>query len=316
MRRFCFTLNNYTLHEYNQLVDKAHTIFKLFFMTKEVGESGTPHLQGYCELVHPISTSGLQRKMAAIDVRRCAFLIAKGTARQNYVYCVKTKPDGKPDFMIGEILCQKRKDYDEKDAACQMLKSGKTVKDVALAFPHTFLKFHSGLDKYFFLTQKSRDGSYQTIGYWLSGPTGLGKSRWALTNFPDAYYKDPETDWWDGYLQQETVVIDDYRPTKALTFTKLLRLLDRYPMTIQVKGATLQFASKRVIFTSPLPLIETFSSLEWLKDEQMDQLQRRMRIQLHFNKENSSIMNLLTHSIETSSAMDLEAALPHPSYQM
>lgn len=42
---WCFTLNNYTDSEYNDI--KFHSSIKNCVIGKEVGESGTPHLQGY-----------------------------------------------------------------------------------------------------------------------------------------------------------------------------------------------------------------------------------------------------------------------------
>jgi hypothetical protein len=47
-RNICFTLNNYTSQEYEALLYNDN--FKYVIIGKEVGESGTPHLQGYGEL--------------------------------------------------------------------------------------------------------------------------------------------------------------------------------------------------------------------------------------------------------------------------
>lgn len=45
LRRIVFTLNNYTPEEYEHLCEIARTT-KWFIMGMEVGENGTPHLQG------------------------------------------------------------------------------------------------------------------------------------------------------------------------------------------------------------------------------------------------------------------------------
>lgn len=44
------------------------------------------------------------------------------------------------------------------------------------------------------------------------GPTGTGKSRraWAEAGM-DAYIKNPNTKWWDGYKGQDHVIIDEFR---------------------------------------------------------------------------------------------------------
>lgn len=45
--RFVFTLNNWTEEEYGHL-ERFASGTKWFVMGKEVGENGTPHLQGNC----------------------------------------------------------------------------------------------------------------------------------------------------------------------------------------------------------------------------------------------------------------------------
>ena len=47
--RWCFTFNNYSTDEYNSIVPKFRLLAKYYIIGKEVGESGTPHLQGYVE---------------------------------------------------------------------------------------------------------------------------------------------------------------------------------------------------------------------------------------------------------------------------
>lgn len=48
-RYWCFTLNNYTAEDVEQLSSQITGLDYIVF-GKEVGESGTPHLQGYCEV--------------------------------------------------------------------------------------------------------------------------------------------------------------------------------------------------------------------------------------------------------------------------
>lgn len=86
-KNWCFTLNNYTEDDIGAMVPRFHKICKKFYFAKEVGESGTPHLQGTCEFtkkVRPISI-GLNR---AIHWER-----RKGTWDEAYTYCMKEGGD-------------------------------------------------------------------------------------------------------------------------------------------------------------------------------------------------------------------------------
>jgi len=83
--------------------------------------------------------------------------------------------------------------------------------------------------------------------YW--GPTGTGKSRraWDEAGFT-AYAKDPRTKWWCGYRGQENVVIDEFRG--SIDIAHLLRWLDRYPVCVEIKGASRPLIASKIWITS------------------------------------------------------------------
>ena len=69
----------------------------------------------------------------------------------------------------------------------------------------------------------------------LWGPSGTGKSRFVAKRWPKAFWKSPEAKWWDGYAGQEVVVLDDFKDY-AMPLVDLQRLLDWYPLWVEVKG--------------------------------------------------------------------------------
>lgn len=108
--------------------------------------------------------------------------------------------------------------------------------------------------------------------------TGTGKSRKAFEQYPQAYYKMPTTKWWDGYDRHEVVVVDDYR-TNMCTFGELLRLFDRYPLLVELKGGTVNFLAKTIVITTPKSPRETW---EGRCEEDLQQLLRRIEHVVHF----------------------------------
>lgn len=80
-KRWCFTLNNWTQAEYEAIVD---TVCVYQIVGKEIGESGTPHLQGY------IVFKNAQRLVAVRRIAaRAHWETAKGSTAQNVTYCGK-----------------------------------------------------------------------------------------------------------------------------------------------------------------------------------------------------------------------------------
>lgn len=96
---------------------------------------------------------------------------------------------------------------------------------------------------------------------WFCGPTGVGKSKLAYELCPNAYTAMDTGAWWEGYDGHEEVIIDDMRKD-FLKFHQLLKLLDRYPYRIEVKGGSRQFLARTIIITSCYSPYEMFDTRE------------------------------------------------------
>lgn len=81
--RWCFTLNNYSKEEYSSIVSIFDSKAKLYIIGDEVGDSGTPHLQGYVEFKTKI------RPLNLFDFKRIHWEKSKGSKDENIAYCSK-----------------------------------------------------------------------------------------------------------------------------------------------------------------------------------------------------------------------------------
>lgn len=92
------------------------------------------------------------------------------------------------------------------------------------------------------------------------GPTGTGKTRRAYEEIGDREYfdKNPLTKWWDGYRGQKLCLIDEF--AGRVDIVNLLRWLDRYPCTVEVKGFSVPLEATEFWITSNL------SPDEWYPD--------------------------------------------------
>lgn len=112
-RRFVLVCNNYPENLFTTMPEWAPELFKYFCCKKEIGDSGTPHLQCYGECINPHTLKTLQNalsKKSRIPSRWAAF-VAKGTGRQNLDYVSKTGP---PDYEHGVLKTQgQRSDLEE-----------------------------------------------------------------------------------------------------------------------------------------------------------------------------------------------------------
>lgn len=234
LRNFCFTINNWT-DEDIECLNKLQELSSYLIYGKEEGENGTPHLQGYCEL-----TSQRQFKAIHKIIPRSHIETRRGTAKQASDYC---KKDG--NFQeFGSISQQgKRADITE---TYELAKKNVKLSEFLETTPNlqNIRIFEIARTTY----QKDRDFIPEV--YWFWGQSGSGKTYSIYEKEKnDLWISGKNLRWWDGYENQEAVLFDDFRKDFC-TFHELLRILDRYPYNVEVKGGTRKFNSKRIYITS------------------------------------------------------------------
>jgi len=106
------------------------------------------------------------------------------------------------------------------------------------------------------------------------GPTGTGKSRRAWDEATwSAYPKDPRSKFWDGYRDQKHVVFDEFRG--GIDIAHLLRWFDRYPVLVEIKGASTCLVAEKIWITSNLHPREWYPDLDYVTYQA---LERRLEI--------------------------------------
>lgn len=80
---------------------------------------------------------------------------------------------------------------------------------------------------------------------WFYGPAGTGKSLKAFTDYPDAYRKNTNK-WWDGYNNEDVVIIDDWEPQHKVLSWHLKIWADRYPFRAEIKGSSMLIRPKKL----------------------------------------------------------------------
>lgn len=129
-----------------------------------------------------------------------------------------------------------------------MIASGATIEQVADSHFAQWVQYRRSFEAYYQMKNSVlRDwATHVTV---LVGPTGIGKTRFAVQQAADDGYWTPgDYKWFDGYTNHKIVIIDDYRGEYPLPL--FLRLLDRYPMSVPIKGGFTNWAPKRIYITS------------------------------------------------------------------
>lgn len=280
-KNWVFTINNYTKEDYEQLQSKSiGNLVQYIGYKGEIGESGTKHLQGVVFFTTRKRLTQVIEHFTRTDGCRMGghFEVMRGTAKEAIAYC-KKEETADPEWPyvsagIEPVSQGSRTDLSELIAA---IREGVSEQEVFDRDPGAYIRFSSGVKRSLAMFRPKR--SWKTEIKWYWGPTGTGKSRKAFEEYPDAYWKNPGNNWWDGYDGEEVVIIDDYRRNMC-TFSELLRLFDRYPLMLQVKGAMIPFLAKIIVVTCPL---DPRSIWHGRVEEDLQQLLRRIEIIIEFN---------------------------------
>lgn len=263
VRAYCFTLNNPTSNEI-----PIHESERFIIWQREVGESGTPHLQGYIELTKPTRINNM-----ASWLRGAHFEPRAGTREQAKAYCEKEDSRVEGPWSRGGWDLGGAGTRTDLNTIKRKLDEG--VAESAIADEHfgEWLRYYKGFREY----KKLRTGhrNWKTEVNILWGESGTGKSRTCQEKAPSAYWKTRD-EWWDAYDGEEDIIIDDFYGWLPYDF--LLRLMDRYPLDVPTKGGFRRFVGKRLFITSNKQPEEWYPNVS-----DKTPLLRRIDNRTHFN---------------------------------
>lgn len=257
----------------------------------EVGESGTPHIQGYFKMQKQALLSTLKKTFATahFDMIRSpikAWLYClKGEQTHaewhdqqekgpNYGKNYQGEQYGTPPVNKGDEggKATKRKWADALEAA----QDGRIME----ADPQIVIAHYKNLkaieaDVKGQRKVKSLDWENgDSPNLWIWGDTGVGKSKFVREAFEGAYTKEPQTKWWTGYKDEEFVHIEDVLKEHSYMSSHYLRWADRYAFDPEIKGSNAgMIRPERIIFTSMYLPQEI-----WTDKSVLDAISRRIKV--------------------------------------
>lgn len=193
-----------------------------------------PHWQIFIRFADAKAFKALQKKLAP---RHIEMMI--GTVQQNLKYCTKEKIA----FEIGKRPNPgKRTDLEEIK---QKIEEGVAEVDIAADHFSKWCVYRRSFEAYRGMLVTPRD--FVTEVEIVCGPPGCGKSKYAHEQ--GALFLEYENNFFLNYNHEEIVCFDDFDGNE-LPRKLILRLCDRYPLQLNVKGGSKEFVAKKIIFTS------------------------------------------------------------------
>ncbi|APA62649.1 putative replication protein [uncultured virus] len=268
-RNYMFTLFVEEKNEYlnlkNRLNNKEDTHVKYVICQLEsCPSSGRLHVQGYVEFDKMMTIKQVKKILGEkthLDKRQ-------GTQEQAIKYCSKNDTKIEGPFIIGKKAQQGQRTDLEKTA--ERLRNGDSI-ELIIEENGNMLRYIKHMKEYKMLIEKKRDREEPVYVEVIVGDPGSGKTRYVYDKEPDLFVL-PEQHgnsiWFDGYQGQEAVIFDDFYG--GIKYSTMLRLLDRYPLRVPIKGGFTQWKAKRIYITSNQGIDK------WYKIQDMRALKRRV----------------------------------------
>jgi len=257
---FVVTINNWNQEQYQEFVTWCDIHCNYYVIGKEVGNSGTPHLQCFIALKDRKREDTLRKvfafkphfEVAKADGKTCSDYCKKG--EQSHEEWSEAGVEG-PNF-------GKNADFLEKGRIPTTIKGvGKVKADYGLAIelakqrkfdaidPGILIRHYGNLQRIAADNPVKADDLPTVCGLWIYGPPGTGKSHTARQLYPNFYDKACNK-WADGYEGQDAWLLDDFDKVHKPLGHFLKRWSDKYAFSCEVKGTTRFIRPKKIIVTS------------------------------------------------------------------
>jgi len=241
---------------------------------KEVGDEGTPHIQGYVAFKTKLRFNAVKR-----IIPRAHLEVMRGTPAQAADYCKKDGNWAEDGIVPKHQGASGGKATQQKYKNTIAYAKTRDLEKIEEEAPDMYLRFYNVIKR----IGKDNPPQVQDLDVldneWIWGEPDTGKSRTARRENPGFYDKSLNK-WWEGYQDEEVVLIDDIDKETAKWMGNFLkRWADHYPFPAEEKFGAKVLRPKRIIVTSNYSIEQLFDH-----DEQLcAALKRRFKVR-HFKK--------------------------------
>lgn len=261
-KRWCFTINNFTDDDCAAVLKLCDSAVYLV-CGQECGEGGTPHLQGFVVFRGGVRLKTLKKKLV-----RAHLEVARGTSAQNREYCIKEGNFEEFGECPEDTRISSESNRDNWQVAFDLAKAGRFSE----IQPQFQIRYFRALQNIHDLYRAPAVINDRLCNIWIWGGSGVGKTKWVFDNFPE-HYKKLKNKWWDGYGDEQVVVIQEFGKKHEMLSEHLKEWADHYPFRCERKGSSMVINFKVLIITSNYA-----PDAIWSESEVIEPILRRFNI--------------------------------------
>lgn len=243
-RYWCFTINN-PLESDRLEVTRLYPKCNYVVIGNEIGKEGTPHLQGYVQYDPGVRFNWLREQLPRAHIER-----ARGSPTQNRTYCIKDEKFTE----LGQIKLRNRSGRRTDLGEIKKLLDINDMSTVRNEYFGQWIRYHKSFVLYQQLNGLTHQRSFEkrrfkTQVHVIYGAPDTGKTRKFWETHENMDVITYHNGFIIGYTGAPVVLFDDFDSTR-IPRGLFLQLTDRYPLTINVKGGSMEWNPRVINITS------------------------------------------------------------------
>ena len=237
----------------------------------EVGEEGTPHLQGFIHMKNAMTFTAVKKMLGSI---RYHIEPAKGTDYEAWRYCLK---DGKIVLKFGDEPSVEGELSDWEKIA-EMVRNGASNLDIITRYPSIAIRCQAALDR-MRLDYDRRHAAWRDVEVtFITGPTGCGKTRGVMEKYgyENVYRATDKKHPFETYSGQEVIVFEEFRG--GYRCEDMLNWLDGYPVELPARYANKMAKFTKVYMLTNIRFEELYPRIQENHPETWEAFKRRVNV--------------------------------------
>lgn len=215
--------------------------------------TGTLHLQAYFYTSKQYNLKAFKAVLLIPDNGQSNYIkqkYNKSTVAACVAYATKLETRVTPGRTWGlHLIAAEQGKRSDLRPCLDMVLSGRSIRDVAMAYPETVAKHADGILKWQEIVRPVPKRVEKTV-YVLVGETGCGKTEWAMSQEPNMEICDWANGFMMGYHGGDAVLFNDFYG--EVPFKKMLNLLEPTTHGVNVKNMPhgMSWTPTRIYITS------------------------------------------------------------------
>ena len=270
-RRYCLTLNNPTEEEIESVKTLQSSNLKRAIFGYEVGDSGTPHLQGFIHMKNAMTYSAVKKMLSS---NRYHIEAAKGTDYEAWTYCLKDEKIvaqfGDEPNIEGELS--------DWEKISEMVRNGASNLDIIKRYPSIAIRCQGALDR-MRLEHDRHHATWRDVEVvFITGPTGCGKTRGVMEKYgyANVYRATDKKHPFETYNGQDVIVFEEFRG--GYRCEDMLNWLDGYPVELPARYANKMAKFTKVYMLTNIQFEELYPRIQERHPETWEAFKRRVKV--------------------------------------